>query len=239
MSFVLLNNFKFIFPELFLILAILFILAFSASCNSSLSLRFPIVVRSTGLLSLQCLLLTLFLLLVRSWTQPSSVVLFHNILLFDPFSLFVHVLLLFASFSSILISFSFLRFHKINSFEYFILILFSTFSMLFLVSSFDLISMYLAIELQSLSFYFLASFLRHNEFSTEAGLKYFVLGALSSGFLLFGESLVYAFTGLTNFEELSKLLAFSDDSFAFFSLLGFFFILIAFFFKLGAVPFHF
>lgn len=64
--------------------------------------------------------------------------------------------------------------------------------------------MYLAIELQSLSFYVLAAFQRNNEFSTEAGLKYFVLGALSSGLLLFGESIIYGFTGITNFEELTK-----------------------------------
>jgi NADH:ubiquinone oxidoreductase subunit 2 (subunit N) len=77
--------------------------------------------------------------------------------------------------------------------------------MLFLVSSYDLISLYLAIELQSLCFYVLAAFQRNNEFSTEAGLKYFILGALSSGFLLFGESILYGFTGITNFEELTKL----------------------------------
>ena len=79
--------------------------------------------------------------------------------------------------------------------------------MLLVISSFDLISMYLAIELQSFSFYVLAAFQRNNEFSTEAGLKYFILGALASGLLLFGESLIYGFTGLTNFEELTKLFA--------------------------------
>lgn len=78
--------------------------------------------------------------------------------------------------------------------------------MLFITSSYDLISMYLAIEFQTLSFYVLAAFQRNNEFSTEAGLKYFVLGALSSGILLFGESIIYGITGITNFEELIKLL---------------------------------
>jgi NADH:ubiquinone oxidoreductase subunit 2 (subunit N) len=94
---------------------------------------------------------------------------------------------------------------KINSFELILLILFSTLGMLFIVSSYDLITMYLAIELQSLSFYVIAAFQRNNEFSTEAGLKYFILGALSSGILLFGESILYGFTGITNFEELCKL----------------------------------
>jgi NADH-quinone oxidoreductase subunit N len=72
--------------------------------------------------------------------------------------------------------------------------------------------MYLAIELQSLSFYVIAAFQRNNEFSTEAGLKYFILGALSSGLLLFGESILYGFTGITNFEELCKLFTLSKTS---------------------------
>jgi NADH-quinone oxidoreductase subunit N len=107
--------------------------------------------------------------------------------------------------ASILISLDYIRNQKINSYEYFILILFSTLSMLLIISSYDLISMYLAIEFQSLSFYVLAASQRDNEFSTEAGLKYFILGALSSGLLLFGESIIYGFTGITNFEELAKL----------------------------------
>jgi len=113
--------------------------------------------------------------------------------------------------------------------------------MLFIVSSYDLISLYLAIELQSLSFYVIAAFQRNNEFSAESGLKYFILGALSSGLLLFGESIVYGLTGITNFEELTKL-------FTFFSFneghvinaisMGLLFMLVAFLFKIGAVPFH-
>ena len=104
-------------------------------------------------------------------------------------------------------SLDYIKKERINSFEYVVLILFASFSMLFIVSSYDLISMYLAIELQSLSFYTIAAFQRNNEFSTEAGLKYFILGALSSGFLLFGESILYGFTGITNFEEFSQLVA--------------------------------
>lgn len=113
--------------------------------------------------------------------------------------------------------------------------------MLFIVSSYDLISMYSAIELQSLSFYVIAAFQRNNEFSAEAGLKYFILGALSSGLLLFGESILYGLTGITNFEELTKL-------FTFFSLseghvvnaiaMGLLFMLVAFLSKISAVPFH-
>lgn len=134
--------------------------------------------------------------------------------------------------------------------------------MTLIVSSYDLISMYLAIELQSLSFYVIAAFQRNNEFSAEAGLKYFILGALSSGLLLFGESIVYGFTGITNFEELSKLFTFSSltpdvslwsesnqlyenaspktDMFSYANgvRMGLLFMLVAFLFKIGAVPFH-
>lgn len=154
------------------------------------------------------------------------------------------------------------------AFEYMILILFSTLSMLLMISSYDFISMYLTIELQSLSFYVLAASKRNSEFSTEAGLKYFILGAFSSGILLFGCSMVYGFTGITNFNELAKLLAgstvnLSDLSTAVLSLnsnylvnsglsaagvvvgplqngviIGIIFIAVGFLFKLTAAPFH-
>jgi NADH:ubiquinone oxidoreductase subunit 2 (subunit N) len=119
----------------------------------------------------------------------------------------IKTIILLSALSSILISLDYMgtKNQKINSFELILLILFSTLGMLFIVSSYDLITMYLAIELQSLSFYVIAAFQRNNEFSTEAGLKYFILGALSSGILLFGESILYGFTGITNFEELCKL----------------------------------
>jgi len=101
--------------------------------------------------------------------------------------------------------------------------------------------MYLAIELQTLSFYVLAAFRRDNEFSTEAGLKYFVLGALSSGLLLFGESIIYGTTGVTNFEELTKLCIYSLSSSTNANeimSLGVLLMLIAFLFKISAAPFH-
>jgi NADH:ubiquinone oxidoreductase subunit 2 (subunit N) len=126
-----------------------------------------------------------------------------------------------------------------------------------LVSSFDLISMYLAVELQSLAFYVLAAYQRNNEFSTEAGLKYFVLGALSSGLLLFGTSITYGLTGLTNFEEITKLImitqevtggspieetigTFQNTTIEHIDLIkiGLMFIIVAFLFKISAVPFH-
>ena len=127
----------------------------------------------------------------------------------------------------------------LNAFEYMILILFATSSMLFMISSYDFISMYLTVELQSLCFYVLAASKRNSEFSTEAGLKYFILGAFSSGILLFGCSMIYGFTGMTNFGELAKVFTGSYDSGASSGIIiGIIFLAVGFLFKLTAAPFH-
>tara|TARA_B100000959_G_scaffold46963_1_gene47961 strand:- start:964 stop:2040 length:1077 start_codon:yes stop_codon:yes gene_type:complete len=106
--------------------------------------------------------------------------------------------------------------------------------MILMISSYDLIIFYLGLELQSLSLYILASFNRENEKSTEAGLKYFVLSALATGLLLYGSSLIYGFTGSTNFEIISKNLDPNDIGAVF----GIVFIIIGLAFKVSAVPFH-
>lgn len=116
--------------------------------------------------------------------------------------------------------------------------------MLFLVSSSDFISMYLAVELQSLCFYVIAAIKRNSEFSTEAGLKYFLLGAFSSGLLLFGCSLIYGFTGVTNFSELAKIFTGGTEGILLSTSslpaceLGMVFLLVGFLFKIAAAPFH-
>ena len=238
------NHFKAVLPELYFITAIIIILVYGVMYNPSVVYRFPILTKVIGWLAAQTLTLTL-LLTWNGWNTVGSAVtnilIFHNVLILDDFTLIVKCIILLSALSSIFISFDYIKGQKINSFEYIILILFPTFSMLFIVSSYDLISLYLAIELQSLSFYVIAAFQRNNEFSAESGLKYSILGALSSGLLLFGESIVYGLTGITNFEELTKL-------FTFFSFneghvinaisMGLLFMLVAFLSKIGAVPFH-
>jgi len=174
---------------------------------------------------------------------------------------FWKLLILIGSFCSYQISIRFFLAEKIQSFEYPILMLFATSSMLCMVSSYDLLSFYLTVELQSLSFYVLAASKRQSEFSTEAGLKYFLLSAFSSGILLFGSSLVYGFTGCTHFGDLALLLtgtglplgesntgisaiatsfggAFSIENTSPGLLIGILFIAIGFLFKLSAAPFH-
>ena len=110
-----------------------------------------------------------------------------------------------------------------------------------MVSSYDFLTMYLAIELQSLCLYILATFKRNTQYSTEAGLKYFILGAFSSGILLFGFSMIYGFTGLTNFHDFYLIfinLQFISNISYNAIIVGLIFIMVGLLFKLGAVPFH-
>jgi NADH-quinone oxidoreductase subunit N len=144
------------------------------------------------------------------------------------------VLTLIACIFVMLSSFDYIKLIGINKIEYPILILSATLGMIIMISSYDLIVFYMGLELQSLSLYVLASFNRDNYRSSEAGLKYFVLGALSSGLLLYGCSLIYGFSGSTNFD----LIAQNMDQLNTGSIFGIVFILVGLAFKVSAVPFH-
>jgi len=123
--------------------------------------------------------------------------------------------------------------------EYSLIVLFSTLGASLLVSSSDLISMYLSIELQSFGLYILATIYRDSESATSAGLKYFLLGGLSSCLILLGASLMYTYTGLTNFESIYNLISVSDNNNIIQGLsLGLIFIIIGFLFKIAAAPLH-
>src|SRR5258708_30560710 len=110
--------------------------------------------------------------------------------------------------------------------------------MMVMISANDLISLYLGLELQNLALYVLASFQRDAVRSTEAGLKYFVLGALSSGMLLYGASMVYGFAGSTNFDTLAHSLGGGDASYSIGLIIGIVFLAVRLALKLSAVPFH-
>ena len=135
--------------------------------------------------------------------------------------------------SAFVLSFSnqYIKDTKINQFEYPILIIAATLGMFVMVSSNNLIGLYLGIELQSLSLYVLAALNRDSVKSTEAGVKYFVLGALSSGLLLYGCSLIYGFTGSTNY----YIIATNFDSHNIALLFGLVFILVGLAFKISAI----
>ena len=123
---------------------------------------------------------------------------------FDDFVLFIKIILAGICFLFFFLFFAYLIYEQIfKSFEYFIILLFSVLSAFILTSSGELVVFYLALEIQSLTFYVLASSKQNSIFSIEAGLKYFVLGAFVSGFLLFGSSVIYGCTGTTKFLELS------------------------------------
>lgn len=154
----------------------------------------------------------------------------------DPFSKYGKVLVYLGSAVALIMSLGFLRSQKIERFEFPLLILFATLGMSIMVSANDLIFLYMGIELQSLALYVLAAFNRNSLRSTEAGLKYFVLGALSSGLLLYGCSLIYGFTGTTNFDVLSQVIVPGEMGLG--VIFGLVFLTAGLAFKVSAVPFH-
>lgn len=154
----------------------------------------------------------------------------------DPFARLMKLLALAGSGFAILMSLDFARREKFDRFEYPVLILLATVGMMVMISANDLIALYLGLELQSLALYVIAAIDRDNVRSTEAGLKYFVLGALSSGMLLYGASLTYGFTGHTDFAGIAAALKAHGSSLGI--VFGIVFVLAGLAFKISAVPFH-
>jgi proton-translocating NADH-quinone oxidoreductase, chain N len=167
---------------------------------------------------------------------PEYGVTFEGAFIMDGFARFLKILALIGSLVGIAMSVAFGRAEKFDRFEYPVLLVIATLGMMMMISANDLIAVYLGLELQSLALYVVASINRDQLRSTEAGLKYFVLGALSSGMLLYGASLIYGFTGHTGFPEISAVLAREGASTGF--VFGLVFLLTGFAFKISAVPFH-
>ena len=213
-----------IIPELFLTTSIMILLMIGVFYKNSFNLIFK--------LSTIILLATFILLFNHS--VDTSAKLFNNSYTIDYLSLFMKALTLVACIFVMLSSFDYIKLIGINKIEYPILILSATLGMMIMISSYDLIVFYMGLELQSLSLYVLVSFNRDSYRSTEAGLKYFVLSALSSGLLLYGCSLIYGFSNSTNFD----LIAQNIDQFNTGSIFGIVFILVGLAFKVSAVPFH-
>ena len=224
-------------PELFLGISISIVLVYLVIYSTSFFFDFPLLVSNVSWLCIQILLITFYLNVLNSFYD---ITVFHNLIIIDFFGVIVKAFVILICIFVLLMSLNYNRLEMLNKSEFSVFIILSVLGTLFLISSYDLLSMYLSIELQSFCSYLLASFKRNSEFSTEAGLKYFVLGAFSSGFLLFGCSLVYGFTGTTNYRLLT-LLIINYNHFSFSGngiIIGSFFILIAFLFKLSAAPFH-
>jgi NADH-quinone oxidoreductase subunit N len=183
--------------------------------------------------TLSILLLAVALLAVIVGKADGST--FNGAFVVDPFARLMKVLVLIGSGVAIAMSAGFLRLQKSERFEYPVLIVIATLGMMLMISANDLIAVYLGLELQSLSLYVVAAINRDSARSTEAGLKYFVLGALSSGMLLYGASLVYGFTGQTTFPGIAAALQGHASIGLIFGLV---FLISGFAFKVSAVPFH-
>ena len=162
---------------------------------------------------------------------------FGNQFIVDDFAVFAKILLISGAALSLILAVPYNLREGIDQFEYPILIVFAVLGMMMMVSANDLISLYLGIELQSLALYVVAAIRRDTLRSSEAGLKYFVLGALSSGILLYGVSLVYGFAGTTNFEVLANIFV-ADENTSIGVIVGIVFIAAGLAFKVSAVPFH-
>jgi proton-translocating NADH-quinone oxidoreductase chain N len=237
------NHFKVFLPEIYIITITLFLLLVGVIFSNLRKYKYPFFVQEMSVLTILTLFFTLLLILNNSFYD---IVIFNNLFIVDTFSNFFKVLGLLLTIGCLLISINFVKKININSFEYLILILCSTFGLMLLVSSFDLVSMYISLEVQSLSFYILASMRKDSAFSTEAGLKYFILGTFSSGILLLGISFIYGSVGSTSFESLGKFfigfdfLNTSMDTFNITNqiIVGIICIFIGILFKLTAVPFH-
>ena len=226
-------------PEIFILVIINFLLVYSVIYSTSPRLGYPILIRNITWLGVQVLL---FAFLLNVCNPLTGVIAFNNLLVFDNFSILVKSIILFSAIITLILAINYSKFDNLNCFEYIILMILAVVGMMLVVSSYDLIAMYLAIELQSFCMYIIASFKRDSEFSTEAGLKYFILGAFSSGLLLFGGSLLYGFTGTTNYQQLFQVFSTieetSDINTSNAIILGILFILIGMLFKLSAAPFH-
>jgi len=166
--------------------------------------------------------------------RPQGVT-FYGAFIDDSFARFMKSLSLIGSLVTLLLSIDFMRSHKIGGFEFPILMLLATIGMMMLISAGDFIALYLGLELMSLSLYVIATYQRDNLRASEAGLKYFVLGALSSGMLLYGVSLIYGYSGTVAFAGVSAALKGSSSIGVVFGLV---FVLAGLAFKISAVPFH-
>jgi len=218
------ENINFILPEIFISLSIMFLLIFGVFKKNSSSLVY----------SLAIITLIIALGLIINFPQEQEISLFNNSYKIDRLSTFMKVITIVSGIFVLVSSYSYAKIEKISNIEYSILILCSILGMLVMIGSYDLIVFYIGLELQSLSLYVLAAYNKNNKQSSEAGLKYFVLSALSSGLLLYGCSLVYGFSGSTNFYLISENIFTSENG----NVFGLVFILVGLAFKISAVPFH-
>ncbi len=221
-----LNDYAPIYPELLILLASMVLLLWGVYHRRQAAFTISAV---------SILVLGGAAFLIAGQPQASGQ-LFNGAFINDGFARFMKILTLAGAAFTIILSFDYMKRERMARFEYPVLILLSVTGMMLTISANDLISLYLAIEFQSLALYVLAAFRRDKLRSTEAGLKYFVLGALSSGLLLYGSSLIYGYTGSTLFPQIAETIRAHGAPIGF--VFGLVFVLAGLAFKISAVPFH-
>jgi NADH-quinone oxidoreductase subunit N len=192
--------------------------------------------KSAPVISLGAILLLLLSAAAVIWMVPASASAFHGAFVADGFARFAKVLILLGAALSVLLAEEFFAATSQSRFELPVLMVLASLGMLLMVSAGSFISLYMGLELQSLALYVLAAFNRDHLRSTEAGLKYFVLGALSSGMMLYGISLIYGFTGSVEFARIAGVIAQSGINIGL--IFGIVFLISGLAFKVSAVPFH-
>jgi NADH-quinone oxidoreductase subunit N len=215
-----------LYPEIFLALAALLQLMFGAFGGEKQN-------EASGWLAVFALIATGAIIVSQGTGSVEHP--FEGALVVDDFARFMKLLILVGSGFTLILSLDYLRATSILKYEFSVLVLLSTLGMLLMASANNLISLYLALETQSLALYVMAAFRRDSVLSAEAGLKYFLLGALSSGLLLYGCSFVYGYTGSVGFTDIAKALT---DSHSIGLTFGVVFLLTGVAFKISAVPFH-
>ena len=193
--------------------------------------------RSTRMVSWLAIAVLIIVLVLSQLGGGERRLAFYDMFVTDAFALFMKALVLIGSAVTILLAMRYNEDQGIARFEFPVLVLLSTAGMMVMISANDLITFYIGLELQNLALYVVASFNRDSVRSSEAGLKYFVLSALSSGLLLYGISLVYGFTGTTTFADLANLMG-SGATPSMGVIVGLVFVIVGLAFKVSAVPFH-
>ena len=214
-----------IFPEIVLAIGAMALLMLSVFAGE----------RAARFVNTLCILLLIGIGALIVWLPAGRATLFDGSFVIDDFARFLKLLTLAGSAGTLILSLDYLTKENLQKAEYGVLVLLATLGMMVLISANDLIALYLGLELMSLPLYVIASSNRNNAKSTEAGLKYFVLGALSSGMLLYGASLIYGFTGTVNFAGIAKA---AQGGAGIGLIFGIVFLFVGFCFKISAVPFH-
>ena len=229
-------NFILIYPDIFLITILMINITYLVILDYIFKNKF-ILTNIAKILTLLTLIISFFLVLNNYFL---NLIAFNGLLFGNKFNYFVKLILIFVFIILLFLSINYLIKENMVNFEYFILLLLVLLGLFMITSAYDLLSLYLAIELQSLCFYILATLKNYTNFSSEAGIKYFILGAFSSGLLLFGSSIIYGFTGLTDFYNLELFFQNQGINNLLTSGLtvGFIFIISGLLFKISAAPFH-